>query len=228
MTHILKISLIVIASAIAGACFTSQYNNDTCQAGLQPQPSAMLLHKKIARLEQENRKLTDQLNKTLSAPAHPIGKPMHHQLAMDTSQPSAVDPISDEQTLRKSEKFSTWLASAHKEQANFDLNKEMQLRFDAEAVDPYWSAIEEHEYLSLFSQNPELSGVALRETQCRTQQCVLTISITDLNQANLLVEKMSAVLGQKNRYPLIISAPDEQLGITRLYIGKDANSFDFN
>lgn len=231
MTQTLKITLIAIVSAIAGAALISQHNSNSCQADIQPQQSNVLLNTKIAQLQQENRQLSAQLkhqNSTLSPPPSQIAHKPQQQPATSSSQSSPEKPIADKQLLRKSESFSKWLANTHKESANFDLNKEMQRRFDTEAVDPDWAAEEEQEYLSLFSQNPELSGLALRETQCRTQQCAITVSITDLNQANLLVEKMTLVLRQKNKHPMIIAAPDEQQGTTRLYIGKDENSFDFN
>lgn len=108
------------------------------------------------------------------------------------------------------------------------MHEEMQRRFWAETVDPDWVEAQEQEYLELFSRNPELAGLALRETQCRTQQCTLTISISDINQANELLEKMTKTLQQKKQYPIILAAPDEKQGVTKLYIGKEANSFEFN
>lgn len=231
MPHALKMTLLAIASAIAGAAIVSQYNNNRCQVDIPPQQSAMLLNEKIAQLRQENKQLSAQVNQQNSRPSPPpnqIAEKVQHEQPANSSQSLSDKNKVDEQVLRKSESFSKWLEDTHKENGHFDLNKEMQRRFDTEAVDPDWAAAEEQEYLSLFSQNPELSGLALRETQCRTQQCAITVSITDLDQANQLAEKMALVLRQKNKYPMIIVATDEQQGITKLYIGKDETSFDFN
>ncbi len=104
----------------------------------------------------------------------------------------------------------------------------MQRRFDAENIDPNWAEAQEQEYLTLFSQSPQLAGLALRETQCRTQQCALTISISDINQANELPGKLSEAFKEQNKFPMIVATPDEQLGITTLYIIKENKSFEFN
>ncbi|MDR7088493.1 hypothetical protein J2X05_000496 [Cellvibrio fibrivorans] len=231
MPQALKMTLIAIASAIAGAALVNQYNNNYCQVDIPSQQKATLTDEKIAQLQQENMQLSAQLkqqNSRTSAPTNPIADTARHQQRANSSQSLPENSKVDEYVLRKSERFSKWLEDTLKENGNVDLNKEMQRRFDAEAIDPVWAAAEEQEYFSLFSQNPELSGLALRETQCRTQQCVITVSVTDLDQANQLAEKMASVLRQKNKYPMIIAATDEQQGITKLYIGKDETSFDFN
>lgn len=231
MPQALKITLIAIASAIAGAILVSQYNSNRCQVDIQPIQNTKLLNEQIAQLQQENKQLSAQLKQQNSRPSplpDQIAETEQQQQLANSSQSMSEKDGVDEQVLRKSESFSKWLEDAHKDDGHFDLNKEMQRRFNEEAVDPDWAAAEEQEYFSLFSQNPELSGLALRETQCRTQQCAITVSITDLNQANQLVEKMTVVLRQKNKYPMIIAATDEQQGITKLYIGKDETSFDFN
>jgi hypothetical protein len=231
MPQVLKIAFIAIASAITGATVVNQYNNHRCHVDMQPQQSAILLNEQIAQLQQENKQLSAQLKQQSSRPSpspSQIAEKTQHQQPANSNQSLSEKNRVDEKVLRKSESFSKWLEDTHKDHADFDLNKEMQRRFDAEAVDPNWAPAEEQEYFSLFSQNPELSGLALRETQCRTQQCAITVSITDLNQANQLAEKMALVLRQKNKYPMIIAAIDEQQGITKLYVGKDETSFDFN
>lgn len=233
MVQNLKIILIAAVSALASAYVVDHANDSKIRT---TQQNTENLATKIAELQQKNAQLTLLLNSKKFTQTITSDTTATTQLppsfdTQPTEQPNgqvAVKKLQDEQVLRKSENFGKWLASTNKESADFDLNKEMQRRFDAEAVDPDWAAAEEQEYLSLFSQNPELSGLALRETQCRTQQCVITISITDINQANELVEKMTLVLRQQKKYPMIIAAPDEQQGITRLYIGKNETSFDFN
>lgn len=237
MAQRFKILTIVAVSALAGAYATDYINDlkfETNTHLLQQKTDS--LNAKIAELQQENAQLISLLSdkkitatttsattfKTQPRPS------VQTQPTEQSNSPAPVMQLQDGEILRTSENFSNWLAKSYKESGSFDLNKEMQRRFETEAVDPAWAATEEQEYLSLFSQNPELSGLALRETQCRTQQCALTISITDVNQANQLVEKMTKVLHQKNKYSMIIAAPDEQQGTTRLYIGKNANSFEFN
>lgn len=230
MPQALKITLIAIASAVAGATAFNYYTGNSCHADIQQQNIA-LLDAEIAQLQKENNQLSIQLeqkNSVPSSPPSPVAREPQHQPAVDKTASSPEKPAADEQLLRTSENFSNWLANSHKETGSFNLHDEMQRRFAAESIDPDWAETQEQEYLTLFSQSPELAGLALRETQCRTQQCALTISISDISHANTLLEKMTKTLQHKNRHPLIIATPDEQQGITTLYIGKDETSFDFN
>lgn len=231
MQQALKMALIAIASAIAGAAILNHYTGNSCQADIPPQQDTALLDIKIAQLQQENRQLNAQLKQQNALPSPTLTQTtekLQHQRTADQNSSSPAKPIADEQLLRTSENFSDWLANAHKENGSFNLHEEMQRRFDAETIDHDWAEAQEQEYLTLFSQSPELAGLALRETQCRTRQCALTISISDIGQANALLEKMTKTLQQKKQHPMIIATPDEQRGITTLYIGKDANSFEFN
>lgn len=234
MAQPLKIACIAIASAIAGA-YTMHYIDsiaNQADALAQSQNAAQL----IEQLQQENTQLNALLEQKKIAATNVAGKateisaPLPAQAKPDekSATPASVTAVQDSQALHKSESFGKWLTSAYKETANFDLHKEMQRRFDAEAIDPEWAEAQERQYLTLFSQDPELAGLALRETQCRTQQCALTISISDINQANELLEKMTKTLQQSHHYPMIVAIPDEQQGVTTLYIGKEADSFEFN
>lgn len=230
MPQALKITLIALVSAITGAVALNQQVGNSCQVDIQLQQSIALLDAKIAQLQQENSQLNALVKqKNIPSPStNHIAELPQHQPAVDKNASLLEKPAADEQLLRTSEHFSSWLANAYKETGSFNLHDEMQRRFASESIDPLWAETQEKEYLALFSQSPELAGLALRETQCRTQQCALTISISDINQANALLEKMTKTLQQKSRHPLIVATPDEQKGITTLYIGKDETSFDFN
>lgn len=226
MPQALKLIVIALASAIAGAAALNQYAGNSCQVDIQQQNTA-LLDEKIAQLQEENNQLHIQLKQKNATPSSPLSQ-AEQQPAANNNASSPEKTAADEQLLRPSENFSNWLANSHKEKGSFNLHEEMQRRFAAESIDPDWAETQEQEYLTLFSQNPELAGLALRETQCRTQQCALTISIGDIDHANALLEKMTKTLQEKNRHPLIVATPDEQQGITTLYIGRDDSSFDFN
>jgi hypothetical protein len=237
MVQRLKILTIVAVSAFAGAYATDYINNLKFETNAQLlQQKTDSLNTKIAELQQENAQLALRLNNkkftaTTTAVASFKAQPptsVQTQPTEQSNEPAPVNQLQDGQLLHASENFNSWLVTGHKERGSFNLHDEMQRRFDAESVDHDWAEAQEQEYLTLFSQSPELAGLALRETQCRTRQCALTISISDINQANELLEKMTKTLQQKKQYPLIIATPDEKQGITTLYIGKEANSFEFN
>lgn len=231
MTQSLKIILLAAVSAFAGAYIADHFGDiklDTSQR------NAEHLVARITELQGENEQLISLLNnkkfnRTTISDVATNTQPGPPTPSTDQFDKTASENQSqDDQVLQTSEKFSNWLEKANSKNESFNLREEMRRRFDAETIDHHWAGDQEQKYLTLFSQNPELTGLALRETQCRTQQCALTISIRDIGQANELLEKMTKALQQQKQYPLIIATPDEQRGITTLYIGKDASSFEFN
>lgn len=129
---------------------------------------------------------------------------------------------------QKSLNFTQWLGRATEKDKNFSLRETMQNRFNSESIDQAWAEPQEQQYTSLFSQDQQLADYALTSTQCRTTQCELSFHITNLDQANQLVEALAKSLQAKGQYPLIIATPDQQQGITRLYIANDENSFEFD
>lgn len=237
MAKKLTMLAIVTVSALAGAYAVNYINNQTLEIKAQLlQQKTDELNEKIAQLQKENTRLNLQLTAKQNFPASASSTtiPIHTPPAVQSLQtkqsnePIPVEQLKDKQVLQASEKFSSWLKNAHKATGDFNLHEEMQRRFDAEDIDPNWAEVQEQKYLALFSQSPELAGLALRETRCRTQQCALTISISDINQANELPGKLSEVFKEQNKYPMIVATPDEQLGITTLYISREINSFEFN
>ncbi|MEN0039091.1 MAG: hypothetical protein AAGC78_18580 [Cellvibrio sp.] len=230
MTQLIKISLIAIASAIAGAyAMHHLYPIDNADTQNHEQ------HKALQQLQSEN----DQLRALISqqqytaehtpSVAKKINLPQNDAAPIDAHQLDNSDAEShpSEQPMAENE-FSRWMTQANKASTNFDLGAEMQRRFEAEPIDQQWAEKQEQEYLSLFTENKELAGVAFRDSQCRSKQCAISIGITDIEQANQLVEKVSSALQAQKKYSLIVAAPDPQQGVTKLYIGKDAQSFGFN
>ncbi len=232
-----KITMFAIgaASALAGAYIANYYNNQALEKNAQlVQQKTEKLNATIAQLKAENTQLSlqliDQQKTPLAAPNTTIKVPSPTSAGRseNSKQSTSLAQLKEKELLRTAEKFSNWLANSHKTTGSFDLHKEMQQRFDAENIDTNWAETQEQDYLTMFSQNPELAGIALRETQCRTRLCALTISIRDLDQANELMGKMSQTLKAQHKYPMIIATPDEQQGVTTLYIEREANSFEFN
>lgn len=237
MENKLTLLAIVATSVMAGAYAVNYINNQM----LESQTQLLLqttdaLEAKITQLQKENTQLRQQLmaNKNIptTAPSTAISiqpaSPVQSLQTNESTTPNPKDQLLDEQSLRTSENFSAWLAKAHEKTGSFNLHDEMQRRFDDENTDPIWAEKQEQEYLTLFNQNPELAGLALRDVRCRTQQCALTISISDIHHANNLPAKLSKILKEQQKYPMIVATPDEQQGITILYIEKDINTFEFN
>lgn len=129
---------------------------------------------------------------------------------------------------RTSKSFAKWIREESQASKNFNLREAMQERFNAEPIDATWSENQENKYMHLFAQNQKLAGYALTATECRSSQCELTISVTNTDQANQLLEDIANSLKEQNQFPFIIAAPDQQRGNTKIYVAKAADSFEFD
>lgn len=133
-----------------------------------------------------------------------------------------------EKQLRKANDFTTWLQKSQEADPEFNLNDTLAQRFAKEQRDPQWADAQENQYRDLFSDTPELAGFALTNSQCKTRQCELTLSVANLTQSDQLVTKMNEVLAGNNKSAMILVAADANTGTTKLYISEDPTSFEFN
>lgn len=127
----------------------------------------------------------------------------------------------------KSTNFMRWLSQKTNSNPDFKLGMEMQSRFNAESIDPVWAPDQEKKIGDLFVENNDLSGLAFRDANCRTTQCQVSIGVADVDQANLIAEKMASVMA-KNHFLSVIAVPDIQNGVTTIYLLDDKNNFEFN
>lgn len=128
---------------------------------------------------------------------------------------------------RKSKNFMRWLSEKTNSNPDFKLGLEMQNRFNTESIDPLWAPDQEKKIGDLFVENNDLSGVAFRDASCRTTQCQVSIGVADVDQANLIAEKMANVM-DKNHFLSVVAVPDIQNGITTIYLLDDKNDFELN
>ena len=131
---------------------------------------------------------------------------------------------------KKSRAFRRW-RSAFENDKEVVIDQELARRFKREEIDFNWALEHEKKLLNLFFQNPNLNGLALKDVQCRTTQCRIMISISNIEQANASVNRLSEALKQNDEGlspAMIITALDQKEGLTTLYISRNKNSFNFN
>lgn len=152
-------------------------------------------------------------------------------LSADAANQSAqqqIDAIKAEYELKqRSEKFTDWLTKNQKEKVWFDLGVEMRDRFDVEETDHEWANSEEGYIQSLFIQNEELSGIAVKSTVCKSTQCQITISVMGQDHANETAMTVTKVLGAEKFSQLIIDSQVQQ-DETIFYVARNEKGFEFN
>lgn len=234
MTRQIKLAVTVLISAITGAYLGFNFNSPTQPLHTHQTTttdSELALYSTIQRLEDENKALRQRLAMhRVSAKSSAITTaPLAGKELADNPQNAPIThAVPSSEHFAPSENFSRWLEQKNTSSPDFNLDDEMRRRFDAEEIDPDWAETQASEYASLFIDSEELSGFAFKDAQCKSTQCAISVGITNIEQANQLVEKISTVLKHQQQYPLIISVPDTQRGTSTVYIGKGTNSFEFN
>jgi hypothetical protein len=128
---------------------------------------------------------------------------------------------------QRSESFTNWLTKNQKEKPWFDLGVEMRGRFEVEEIDHEWASSEEGHIQSLFTQKEELSGIAVKSTNCKSTQCKITISVVNQDHANETAMAITKILGAEKFSHIIIDNQAQQ-GESTFYIARDEKGFEFN
>jgi hypothetical protein len=183
------------------------------------------LLQQVQQLQSDNRQLLQQLQakstqETTSsalqqnAKADGVDQQLHNKL----------QALEMEKQQRKADDFGAWVINSQKENSRFDLNNELSLRFEQETRDQVWAEQQENHYQQLFSNQEELRDFALRTAECRSTQCEVTVSVSNSEQSQQLLETMTHAL----QGSVVLIATDEKSGTSKLYIGRDEESFEFN
>lgn len=217
-------------SLISPTTTTSGSNNNDSPQGSQidyaAQRTNTALAETIKQLQQENNRLKKLLAEQHSPEKETPTAAISHTTPVELQQ--QLQQLEMEKHLRKANDFSDWLLKSQQENPDFNLNQTLALHFDNEVRDPQWADQQENSYRNLFSEAAELAGFALTNSQCKSSQCELTVSIGNLEQSDQLLEKMNRVFANNNKNAVIVAAADTQSGTTKLYVSEDPKSFEFN
>ena len=146
----------------------------------------------------------------------------------ESSSQQEIDAIKAEYEFKqRSEDFTAWLTKNQQSKPWFDLGVEMHGRFEAEEKDYRWASVEEGKLQSLFTQEQELAGIALKSTSCKSTQCQITISVLNQEHANETAMALTKVLGSKRFSQIIIDSQIQQ-GEAIFYVSRNEKGFEFN
>lgn len=222
-----------IGSAWTGYSLNSDNNKNQDYAGQTTNSSAAAvdhelidqLQQKIQQLQNENNQLARQLHSQsvqTVVPSSNTQSPDQHQIDQQLNE--KLQALEMEKHQRKAEDFGAWALKAQQENRSFNLDNELANRFHQESRDSVWADQQESYYQQLFSSEEALRDFALRDTQCRSTQCEVTISVNNAEQSQQLLQTMSRTL----QGVVILLSSDEGSGTSKLYIGRDEKSFEFN
>lgn len=184
--------------------------------------SQLQLQQHIKQLQTENLQLKQQLQALASPESHTSSSGADNELL------SRVQTLELEKQQRKAEGIISWILKSQTADSNFDLNNELLTHFEQEVRDTAWAEQQENYYRHLFSTQEQLQGIALRDAQCRSTQCEITIGISNIEQSNQLLQTISSSLTADGQAVAIMIAADERSGTSKFYISNSENSFDFN
>lgn len=185
------------------------------------------LQQTIGRLQQENQRLKKLLAEHSNQEAAAAKQPNENTAATNQQLQTQLQQLEMEKQLRKASAFSDWVLQAQQENPDFNLNQTLAQQFEHETRDPQWADEQENNYRNLFSESVDLADFALKDSQCKTSQCELTVSIGNLEQSDQLLEKMNKVLAANNKKAALVIAADAQTGTSKLYISENPESFEF-
>lgn len=128
---------------------------------------------------------------------------------------------------QRSAKFTNWLTKNQNDKPWFDLGAEMSGRFAAEETDYSWAAAEEENLQTLFVQESDLAGIALKSTACKSTQCQITVSVMDQDHANETAMAISKVIGSHKSTQIIIDS-NVKKGEAIFYVSRNEKGFELN
>jgi len=229
-----NIQLVIVASLafFAGIGVDKYLSADKPVAQYQSIPSSSsnpILEKNYAAATQQIQQLKMQLAQyhASSASFQDVPQNTFSNAQSSIESQSALYSAESKLAEMRAGNYMKWITEQTKKSGNFNLQDEMQARFNVESVNPEWASTQEKKLTNLFIDKAELSGFALKETKCRTTQCQVSIGVGNLEQANLIVEKFSK-LAAENKFMSVIAVPDIAAGNTTLYLSSAEQGFEFN
>lgn len=168
----------------------------------------MTLQNKVRRLEEENDRLTEELNamKLVNLQAEPDTK----------AEITESSSIKQELTTYKLNEISTNL----KEKIGNDLDNyaaKINDEFDNEKKDVFWSEQEEEKLRTAINQDIELSDIAIRDIECKTSQCKISVFSGNTDQNQIIFEKLTRSISKLYQNPSYYSNPLESNGVKTIY-----------
>lgn len=166
------------------------------------------LQSKVKRLEEENNRLVEALNsmQLISHQTEPAPK----------AEQEESSAIKQELASYKLNEISTNL----KEKIGNNLENyaaKINDEFDNEKKDVFWSEQEEEKLRTAINQDTELSDIAIRDIECKTSQCKISVFSGNTDQNQIIFEKLTRSISKLYQNPSYYSNPLESNGVKTIY-----------
>lgn len=162
----------------------------------------------LRMLKIENAKLIDTLN---SITEENKKKPEEHII-----NPSAIELTEQELVTYKLNEISTNIIEKMGDGLQSYADK-ISTEFNNENKDIFWSEQQETQLRTAINQDTELSGIAIRDIECKTSQCKISVFSGNLEQNQEIFEKLTRSIGKLYKNPSYYADPLESNGIKTIY-----------
>ncbi|WP_075185015.1 hypothetical protein [Teredinibacter haidensis] len=129
---------------------------------------------------------------------------------------------------QRTSEFQIWVSSQIARDSKFNIEHEMNRKFSAEEKDASWSIEAEDEISSMFYNEEALGEFALQGVECRSTQCRVDVAISDLRQANAIIEVLSNSFSKTGDYRELVAAPNHIVGSSAIFVSRDAGGLSIN
>lgn len=166
------------------------------------------LKNEVNRLKIENSLLTDKLNS--------ITNKIDKAPAEQGINPTIPDLAEQELAAYKLKEVSTDII----EKIGDDLQNyadKIFTDFNNENKDIFWSEEQEKKLSAAITQDTELSGIAIRDIECKTSQCKIIVFSGNAEQSQEIFEKLTKSIGQLYQNPTYYTNPLESNGTKTIY-----------
>lgn len=240
MVQLYKLVLVALTAGVGGVWIGQTLDNNDSKinssqkiidpsATVTSRPDALSqLQQQIQQLQTENNQLKKQLQINIAQASTSTSTEQKEIDNTSQSLTTHLQTLEMEKQQRKAADVVNWIKQSQNNNRNFDLNNELSTRFEQESRDPAWAEQQENHYRQLFTNNETLSGIALRNTQCRSSQCEISVGITNTEQSNQLLQTITKALASNDHPVSIMVATDERSGTSKLYISNNEDTFAFN
>lgn len=173
---------------------------------------AIELGDEVKKLKIENAQLNAQLTDTINS----IANQMSDTSAEKNTNSTDTNLVEQELITYKLNEISTNII----EKIDGDLlgyaNK-LSADFDSEKKDIFWSEQQEIKLRTAISQDAELSDIAVREIECKTSQCKISVFSGNAEQNQEVFEKITRSVSKLYQNANYYSNPLENDGVKTIY-----------
>lgn len=234
----MKIAAVIVFSFILGGATAYSFVRSSAHNGQPPTVSfhANAANNKLSDLLTENTKLKNKIFlleavnqkllaeariQTLPSPALASLRDETPELSHDFAEEVRKQRIAEEAGKGFAEYLSSFKSTSPEE-----INRDLEKKFETEAIDYPWADNHEKKLQYLFVTNENLSKFVPESVTCKATRCQIKIPISNIEESNQVMEGISKALADTypgSRQPMIVTLPDPSTGFVDFYVARDGD-----